>query len=423
MNMLPPLTLQETIDKTVREEWGRILASLVKTLDDFQLAEDCLQDAIVSAFNHWKRNGRPKSPAAWLITTARRKAIDKLRRDKNFAAKQADIANLTELDNQPEECDDVTAIPDKRLEMIFTCCHPAIEEKSRVALTLRTLGGLKTEEIASAFLDKSETMAQRLVRAKNKIKLAGIPYEIPSGEAMPERLSSVLRVIYFIFNEGYSASSGDQLIRAELTEEAIRLARIVSTLLPDETEVSGLLALMLLHDSRRYARTADDGEMIALEHQNRDRWDRAKIAEGSEILKRILPKQRIGSFQLQAAISAVHAQSPSWASTDWLQIEALYQLLYTIQPSPVVRLNQAIAVSYSRSVEAGLKMLNEEVFTEQMNTYQPYMAAKADLHLRSGNVGEAELCLMRAIELTKNEQEKAFLTRKIANLPRPSGSA
>lgn len=414
--MLPPLTLERSINKTVREEWGRILASLVKTLGDFQLAEDCLQDAIISAMTHWQKNGLPNSPAAWLITTARRKAIDRLRKDNNFASKQGEISYLLDLENQALDESETEVIADKRLEMIFTCCHPALEEKTRIALTLRTLGGLTTEEIASAFLDKPEAMAQRLVRAKKKIALAGIPYEIPNRSILPERISSVLSVIYLVFNEGYSATTGDNLTRTELSDEAIRLARIVHQLLPEETEVAGLLALLLLHDSRRFARIDQQGAMISLEDQNRARWDKAKVAEGAAILKLALPKQRIGPYQLQAAISAVHAESPSWQETDWPQIAALYDLLHKIQPSPVVRINQAIAVSHASSLEAALDMIGEAAANGKLDRYQPYFAAKADLLARSGNGTEAKNCYQTAIELSENRQEKTFLRNKMAGL-------
>lgn len=412
--MLPPLTLERAINQTVREEWGRILASLVKTLGDLQLAEDCLQDAVVSAMSHWQKNGLPNSPAAWLITAARRKAIDRLRKDRNFASKQREISYLLDLENQLIDESEPDVIPDKRLEMIFTCCHPALEQKTRVALTLRTLGGLTTDEIASAFLDKPEAMAQRLVRAKKKISLAGIPYEIPDNADLPERISSVLNVIYLVFNEGYSASSGDSLIRADLSEEAIRLARIVRQLLPDETEIGGLLALMLLHDSRRFARTSEDGEMISLEDQNRNRWDKAKIAEGASILEEILPRGRIGPYQIQAAISAVHAQSPSWPETDWQQIAAFYRLLYAIQPSNVVQINWAIAVSWADSIEAAMHMLQDANGDGRLDSYQPYFAARADLLARSENFAEAEFDLQRAIDLSENAMEKVFLEKKRA---------
>jgi len=409
--MQPPSDLERMIEKT-----GRILASLVKTLGDFQLAEDCLQDAIISAMGHWVRNGLPRSPAAWLIITARRKAIDRLRHDKTIADKQDEISHLLELEHQASGEGDPEILPDKRLEMIFTCCHPALEEKTRVALTLRTLGGLTTEEIALAFLDQPSAMAQRLVRAKKKISLAGIPYEVPSETALPERLFSVLRVIYLIFNEGYSATSGDCPTRTDLSEEALRLARIIRKLLPEETEVAGLLALMLLHDSRRSARIDERGEMIALEDQDRTLWDQAKIDEGALLLQAVLPRRPLGPYRLQAAISAVHAESPSWQMTDWDQIEALYMLLHSLQPSPVVRINQAIAVSYARSPERALAMLDEAASDGKLDRYQPYFAARADLLARAGRCEEAKACFERAIDLSNNRSERAFLTGKIARL-------
>lgn len=421
--MLPPLKLTHVIEKTVREEWGRILASLTKNLGDMQLAEDCLQEAVISAMNHWQKNGLPKSPPAWLIKVARRKAIDRLRRDQNFASKQNEISYLIELENQTniEGERDVMqhAIPDKRLEMIFTCCHPALEEKTKIALTLRTLGGLSTQEIANAFLDNPEAMAQRLVRAKKKIAIANIPYEIPDKQALPERLSSVLNVIYLIFNEGYSSNSGDSVTRADLSDEAIRLARIIKNLSPEETEITGLLALMLLHDSRRQARTTSSGEksgeMISLEDQNRERWDNAKISEGIKLIKAALPKQRLGPYQLQAAISAVHAEAKTWEQTDWAQISALYNLLYAMQPSPVIRINQAMAVSYSQSLQAALTMLMAANEAGKLDKYQPFHAAKADLLSRMGNTTQAKLSFKIAIKLSNNQQEKDFLIQKISH--------
>ncbi len=411
--MLPPQTLQQAIDTTVREEWGRILAALVKTLGDFQLAEDCLQDAIVSAMQHWQKNGLPDSPAAWLITAARRKAIDRLRRDQNFARKQVEISYLLDLDLQGDAGSEVDMIPDKRLEMIFTCCHPALAEKTRMALTLRTLGGLTTEEIAASFLDKPEAMAQRLVRARKKIALAGIPYQVPDAAVLPERLSSVLGVIYLIFNAGYSGVPGDKLIRTDLTEDALRLARIVRHLMPEEPETGGLLALLLLHDSRRFARTDANGDMVPLELQNRSRWDRAKIAEGAALLEATLPQQRVGPYQVQAAISAIHAQSPSWGATDWPQIEAFYQLLFAMQPSPVVSINRAIAISYASSAKAALAMLDAAASDGTLDQYQPYFAARADVLTRAGDRGGAKSCFETAIRLSQNVREKRFLERKM----------
>jgi RNA polymerase sigma-70 factor (ECF subfamily) len=410
--MLPPLTLEQAIEKTVREEWGRILASLVGNLKDFQLAEDCLQDAVLSAMDHWRKNGLPRSPSAWLITVARRRALDKLRRDQNFSAKQNEIAYLLDLESQPMDENLMDTIPDKRLEMIFTCCHPALERKSQIALTLRTLGGLSTEEIAGAFLDKPDAMQQRITRAKKKIAAAGIPYKIPEKENLTERTASVLSVVYLIFNEGYSATRGENLLRTELVHEAIRLARIISDLLPGETEVAGLLALMLLHDSRHVARIDKLGELVPLESQNRKRWDQAKILEGISILERTLPKGAIGPYQLQAAISAVHAKSPSWEQTDWREISALYDLLFAVQPSPVVRINQAIAASYSESLQAALVIMAEVALVEKVQTYQPYHAAMGELLARAGETDKARKSLQKAVELTDNAREKVFLTKK-----------
>ena len=414
--MFPPLTIEQTIDLTVREEWGRILASLVASLRDFELAEDCLQDAVVSAVHHWGKNGLPRSPAAWLITVARRKALDRLRRSQNFAAKQDEIAYLLDLENSISSTDTTATIPDKRLEMIFTCCHPSLDAKSQVALTLRTLGGLSTEAIATAFLDTTDAMQQRITRAKRKIRQAGISYRVPDHEALPERTATVLSVLYLIFNEGYSASSGDDLIRADLTSEAIRLTRIIASLLPEHTEINGLLALMLLHDSRRHARVGSGGEMIPLSTQNRNRWVREKILEGVAILERILPLGDIGPYQLQAAISAVHAQSPDWESTDWREIATLYDMLYSVQPSPVVRINQAVALSHYKSVEHALELMADIARSDKVGNYQPYHAAMGDLLLRAGNTNAARASFESAIELSENTREKLFLENAINQL-------
>ncbi len=412
--MLPPYTLDQTIDRIVREEWGRILASITKTLGDIQLAEDSLQDAVEAALKDWHLNGLPYSPAAWLITAARRKAIDRLRRTARFASKQPELAYLIAQDHQTiDDLPDKDAIADKRLEMIFTCCHPSLAQKTQVALTLRTIGGLTTEEIAQAFLDQPAAMAQRLVRAKNKIKLANIPYIVPGKDAMPERLRGVLATIYLIFNEGYAASSGANLTRVDLSDEAIRLARIMVHLMPDETEAAGLLALMLLHDSRRKARVDQAGAMIALEHQNRSLWDKSKIAEGTNLLKTALRRQQVGPYQVQASISALHVEAPDWNATDWPQIAALYNLLYEMQPSPVVAINHAMAISYAGTVADALIMLDEIAGEHDISTYKAYHVARADLLHRSGQLEDAQKSLKQAIVLTDNAIERAFMSEKL----------
>ncbi|WP_136442779.1 RNA polymerase sigma factor [Pacificoceanicola onchidii] len=414
--MLPSASPDVIIERTVREEWGRILSALVGGLGDFQLAEDCLQEAIVSAMEHWLNNGLPRSPAGWLITVARRKALDRLRRDQNFAAKQPEISYLLDLENGTLDETMLEAIPDKRLEMILTCCHPVLAQKDQVALTLRTLGGLTTDEIASAFLDTGEAMQRRISRAKKKIAQDKIPYDIPDRSELEARIGSVLRVIYLIFNEGYSATKGDSLHRQELSDEAIRLARILGGLVPDHTETAGLLALMLLHDSRRETRLCSEGGFVPLEKQNRRRWSRGKIAEGVQILEHCLPKLRIGPYQLQAAISAVHAQSETWEETDWREIAALYDLLHAHQPSLVVRLNQAVAVSYAFGPEKALDMLEALGAEAKIQDYQPYHAALGDVLERAGMPIEAKARYERAAELSDNLSEKTFLLEKASRV-------
>ena len=407
------------IDRTIRNEWGRILASLTATIGDLQLAEDSLQDAVESAIRHWSKNGLPNSPAAWLIQTARRKAIDRIRRDANFRSKEAEIAWLIELDADANARDSnmtqETAIPDERLRMVFTCCHPAIEEKSRIALTLRTIGGLTTEEIARAFLDKTEAMAARLTRAKKKIALAKIPYEIPQADALAERLNSVLNVIYLIYNEGYSALKGENLFRDELIGEALRMAGLLTQLLPEEPETAGLQALILLHESRREARTDDEGNLVPLEYQDRTIWDRPKITAGTTLLKAALSRGRIGPYQLQAAISACHSEALDWPDTDWAQIAALYELLLTMQPSPVIRLNYIYALSHTRALGEILERL--ERLQNELETYQPFYAARADILKRAGQFEEARTAYDHAIALCDNATERSFLEKKRASLP------
>ena len=418
--MLPPFQLEHAINQLVREEWGRILAALVKSVGNLQLAEDALQDAVVAALHHWSKDGLPDQPAAWLIQTARRKAIDQLRRASRFASLQPMLSyslgqNETSIIEQLE-AEESSVIPDKRLELMFTCCHPALEHKTRVALTLRALGGLGTEEIARAFMDKSTAMAQRLVRARHKIATAGIAYELPSEDKIPERLDGILSVIYFIFNEGYSPHAGPELTRPALSDEAIRLGRVLHSLMPDRTEVAGLLALMLLHDSRRAARTDDDGDLVTLEFQSRSRWDRTKIEEGISLLKSALRQQPLGPYQLQAAVSALHAEAGNWQDTDWAQIVALYELLNCIQPSPVIRVNQAMAISYASSPQEALQYLHELSQDPALVNYQPFLLAHSDIRARASDTSGAIELLKNAIELTRNQTERVFLNRRLQQL-------
>lgn len=405
---------QIAITRAVREDWGRILAALVKTFGDFQLAEDCLQDAALAAITAWSK-GVPDAPDAWLITTAKRKALDRIRRDQTLARKTTEIAFFLEhqqADPAPERGD--MHIPDKRLELLFTCCHPALDPKTQTALTLRTLGGLTAEEIAHAFLDKTATMAQRLSRARTKIRVARIPYQVPDPADLPARQATVLQVIYLIFNEGYAASHGDTLQRHDLMNEAIRLGRIMADLCPTEAEVSGLLALMLLHGARKAGRTDSAGAMIALEHQDRALWDHAQIAQADGILQNALGEGQIGAYQLQAAIAALHAQSPSWDQTDWPQIAALYGVLGQVTPTAVVKLNQAVAISYARGAEDGLVLLDQ--IADDLARYSYYHAARADLLARAGQVKAAHDCFQNAINLTENAVDVAFLQAKQARL-------
>ncbi len=410
----PPDTTGQAIDKIVRDQWGRLLSSLIGSLGDFQLAEDSLQDAFESALTHWSRNGPPRAPAAWLLQTARRKAIDRIRRHRNFEKKSAEYARLIDVEQDTAEAIDNGAIPDERLQLIFTCCHPALDEKSRIALTLRTLGGLTTGEIARAFLDTEEAMAQRLVRAKHKIKTAAIPYVVPDTDAWPERLGSVLGVLYLIFNEGYAATSGDTQIRRSLCDEAIRLTRMLLHLRPSEPETMGLLALMLLHDSRRDARADADGRLIPLEQQDRALWLTAQILEGVTLVEQALPRGRLGPYQLQAAISAVHAEAPSIGKTNWHEIVVLYDLLDQLSPNPVVRLNRAVAVSYATSAEAALVEL--ETLRTALDRYQPFHATLADCLRRAGRRDDAARAYTRAIALSTNPQERNFLDGRLHEL-------
>jgi RNA polymerase sigma-70 factor, ECF subfamily len=410
-------TTHELVDRLFREEQGRAVATLIRVLGDFDLAEEAVQDAFIAALEIWPDRGIPANPGAWITTTARNRAIDRLRRRKRLRDKTEELARDAIIEEglaamEPGATDD-TPITDDRLRLIFTCCHPALPLDGRIALTLRTLGGLTTPEIARAFLVPEPTLAQRLVRAKRKIRDAGIPYRVPPRELLPERLGGVLRVLYLVFNEGYAASSGDSLVRRELTAEAIRLARLVVSLLPDEPEASGLLALMLLHDARREARTTPAGDLILLEDQDRAQWDAERIAEGRTLVANSLRAGRVGGYQIQAAIAALHDEAPSWDATDWPQIAALYRRLCAIDPSPVIELNLAAAVAMADGPAIGLAMMDALAESGSLDSYPYLHAARADLLRRLGRRSESSVAYKRALELTDNQAEQAFLRRRL----------
>ncbi|MEP7215250.1 MAG: RNA polymerase sigma factor [Anaerolineaceae bacterium] len=403
------------LDAVFREAHGRILASLIGGLRDFDLAEDSLQEAFATAIETWPRDGVPRSPASWLITTARRKALDRLRRQQVGTRKLAEAALLAALEREEFSPPMESVITDERLRLIFTCCHPALPPEARAALTLRTLGGLTTGEIARAFLVPEATLAQRLVRAKQKIRDAGIPYAVPADGDLPERLGPVLTVVYLVFNEGYSATSADTLVRRELCSEAIRLGRLLVQLMPDEPEARGLLALMLLHDSRRDTRVDPiTGQLVLLEDQDRSRWVHQQIDEGIEVLETALRRHRPGPYQLQAAIAAVHAEAATPAETDWRQIAALYERLAGLVQSPVVELNWAVAVAMVDGPERGLTLVAP--LAERLDAYQPYHATRADFLRRLGRPTEAAEAYERAIEMTSNGAELGFLKARLGGL-------
>jgi RNA polymerase sigma-70 factor (ECF subfamily) len=416
----------ETLEQVFREEYGRIIATLIRQSGSFDLAEEALHEAFVTAASSWERDDPPRNPGAWLTTVAQRKLLDALRRDKTRADKQSEIEYETlrlqpfaEPDStlaEPDSIDEAMNYPDDRLRLIFTCCHPSLSRDAQVALTLRTLGGLTTTEIAHAFLLPETTLAQRLVRAKQKIRLARIPYEIPAFERLQDRLTAVQAVIYLIFNEGYAASTGESLVRHDLCAEAIRLARVLCELLPTEPENIGLLALMLLQDSRRKARVNAGGELVTLEEQDRSLWDHAEIEEGVRLTENALSLGRVGNYQLQAAIAAVHCEAKTAAETDWRQIVALYRELLRLSSSPVVALNYAAAVAMAEGFEQGLNLIESAGAGGKLEDYYLFHAARADLLRRLERLGEAHSAYERALSLSTNRVEQNYIRRRLADL-------
>jgi RNA polymerase sigma-70 factor (ECF subfamily) len=419
-------TVRDQIDLLYRSESRRVFASLVRFLGDFDLADDAMHEAYTAAIESWQRDGMPANPRAWLISTGKFKAINSLKRQGHLKELEPLVASRMDLVAEENAARAEMEIEDDRLRLIFTCCHPAIDPNLQVPLTLREVCGLTTEEIAHAFLTSKATMAQRIVRGKAKIREAEIPYAVPSLGDMPERLDAVLSAIYLVFNEGYAASQGDSVLRVDLTAEAIRLGRLLLDLLPnpvvDGPEVKGLLALMLLHESRREARVSKDGEIILLEDQDRSRWDRGMIAEGTMLVEEALRSRRFGAYTLQAAISAVHAEATTADRTDWNQIVVLYTILQRIDPSPIVELNGAVAVAMRDGPEVGLEIVDRILSKGELGEYQFAHSARGELLRRAGKLSDALTAFERALELARQEPEKRFLARRITELTRQTKS-